>query len=190
MKYQNKFTQDEVDKRVWSIHTEPKFGIGQRCMLLQTQHGNVLWDLITYLDDETIEWVSHEYCFSSTLGLTLPSKIKGKGGLKGIVISHPHYYTTYANWARTFDCPVYTSIDDKDWLCQVPYDGSKDLIFLSDTEEVIVPGVTAIKIGGHFDGSLVLHWENKIFIADSLVTVPVCLFPGTDRGARRQTDKY
>jgi glyoxylase-like metal-dependent hydrolase (beta-lactamase superfamily II) len=36
-----------------------------------------------------------------------------------------------------------------------------------------VEGVTAVKAGGHFDGSLVLHWEDKLFIADTLVTVPV-----------------
>lgn len=40
--------------------------------------------------------------------------------------------------------------------------------------ETILPGVTAIKTGGHFDGSLVLHWEEKLFIADTLVTAPVC----------------
>lgn len=35
-----------------------QFGIGQRAMLLQTEHGNVLWDLIAYLDEETIQRVS------------------------------------------------------------------------------------------------------------------------------------
>ena len=39
--------------------------------------------------------------------------------------------------------------------------------------ERILPGVTAIKTGGHFPGSLVLHWEKKLFIADTIVTVPV-----------------
>lgn len=57
----------------------------------------------------------------------------------------------------------------------------------------IVEGVTAVKVsghyvvlmlskftdiwtrqvGGHFPGSLVLHWDKKLFIADSLVTAPV-----------------
>lgn len=40
-----------------------------------------------------------------------------------------------------------------------------------------MPGVTAVKIGGHFDGSLVLHWEKKIFIADSIITVPGAYTP-------------
>lgn len=34
-----------------------KFGIGERTILLQTEHGNVLWDLIAYLDEATIERV-------------------------------------------------------------------------------------------------------------------------------------
>ena len=37
----------------------------------------------------------------------------------------------------------------------------------------IVPNVTAVKLGGHFPGSLVLHWEQKLFVADTLLIVPV-----------------
>jgi len=36
-----------------------------------------------------------------------------------------------------------------------------------------VPGVTAIKVGGHFEGSMVLHWDGHLFIADTFVNVPV-----------------
>jgi len=55
--YHNTLTRDSVDSRIWSISTEPKFGIGQRAMLLQTKDGNVLWDLIALLDARTIEFV-------------------------------------------------------------------------------------------------------------------------------------
>ena len=67
--------EDEQDKRVISIFTEPKVssyravngaladlvkvGIGQRAILIETAQGNVLWDLITFLDDDTIEFVSN-----------------------------------------------------------------------------------------------------------------------------------
>lgn len=37
----------------------------------------MLWDCITYLDDETVE------------------AIKGLGGLKAIAISHPHFFSTH-----------------------------------------------------------------------------------------------
>lgn len=37
----------------------------------------------------------------------------------------------------------------------------------------MVEGVTMIRVGGHFDGSAVLYWENKVFHADSFMVVPV-----------------
>ena len=36
-------------------------------------------------------------------------------------------------------------------------------------------GVAAVTAGGHFSGSLVLCWERYLFIADTIVTVPVSL---------------
>src|SRR5437764_13859925 len=35
------------------IGTQPKFGIGQRALLVQSPGGNVLWDCISLLDDAT-----------------------------------------------------------------------------------------------------------------------------------------
>ena len=37
----------------------------------------------------------------------------------------------------------------------------------------VLPGVKVVKAGGHFPGSLLLWWERKLFIADTIVTVPV-----------------
>ena len=104
-------------------------------------------------------------------------KIKSKGRLEAIVISHPHYYTTYAEWAKAFDCPIIISKEDEQWLCRKP-PTLNTIEFLEGpcgTTRQVVPGVTAIKAGGHFPGSLVLHWGNKLFIADTIVTVPVGL---------------
>ena len=39
------------------IGTTPKFGIGQRALLVQSPGGNVLWDCISLLDDATVEAV-------------------------------------------------------------------------------------------------------------------------------------
>lgn len=60
----------------WSIWTEPKFAIGERAILITTPVGNVLWDCITFLDEETAD------------------RIETLGGIGAIVISHPHYYST------------------------------------------------------------------------------------------------
>ncbi|KAL8836739.1 MAG: hypothetical protein Q9170_002803 [Blastenia crenularia] len=106
-------------------------------------------------------------------------EIRELGGLKAIVISHPHFYTTYVDWAQFFDCPVYISADDKEWICRKA--PKEDIIQFIDgppgTTEVIVPGVTAIKAGGHFPGSLVLHWDEQLFIADTIMTVPSAYTP-------------
>jgi len=67
--YHNVWKQDPHDHRIETFSIEPKVGIGQRAFLLKTAHGNVLWDLVAYIDEETI------------------NKIKIKGGLKAIVVS-------------------------------------------------------------------------------------------------------
>ncbi|KAF2707780.1 hypothetical protein K504DRAFT_483099 [Pleomassaria siparia CBS 279.74] len=148
-KQENHFEQDATDPRIWFITTSPK--ARERCILIQTPAGNILWDLISFIDQGTIDFV------------------KSKGGLKAIVISHPHFYTTHLEWAHTFGCPVYTSKADEEWLNRKDAYGLRELI---DGTTEIVDGVTAIQAGGHFDGSLILHWDKNIFIADTMMSVP------------------
>ncbi|KAF2456414.1 beta-lactamase-like protein [Lineolata rhizophorae] len=162
----NSFVQDKVDKRVTFIFSEPKTGIGQRAILLETPHGNVLWDCITLLDDPTIDLII------------------SKGGLKAIVISHPHFYSAHRDWAKTFQCPVYVASDDAEWLNVADDPDAPFRKMIETPTETIVPGVTAIKAGGHFPGSMMLHWDKKLLIADTLMTVPSALYhvdrlPGT-----------
>ena len=90
----------------------------------------MLWDCVTLLDQGTKDL------------------IREKGRLEAIVISHPHYYTTHLEWAREFGCPVYLAREDEGW-CQRP-DTQGLRKFIDGTTEEIVPGVTAIKTGGHF----------------------------------------
>lgn len=127
-----------------------------------------------------------------------PLQISSRGGLSAIIISHPHFYTTHLTWARTFACPIYTHGADSTWLNRSDdvFPPRRRLID-SPTQE-IVKGVTAIRVGGHFPGSLVLHWDQAgkdddddddadregkaegkkgwLGIADSFVTVPVSVF--------------
>lgn len=152
-KYKNNIKPIDGEEDLYSIWTEPKFAIGQRCIMICTPHGNVLWDCITYLDDETVDF------------------IKGKGGLKAIVISHPHYYTTHLDWAEAFDCPVVFAREDEEWVNRADGKGRRRL--MEGVKEEILPGVVAAKTGGHFPGSLVLAWEGRLMIADTFVTTPV-----------------
>ncbi|XDG08596.1 hypothetical protein ABKA04_008211 [Annulohypoxylon sp. FPYF3050] len=151
----NTWTPFKGDSRFISIVTEPKVGIGQRAIFIKTPKGNVLWDCITLLDDETI------------------AKIKELGGLKAIVISHPHYYTTHVEWARAFDCPVFLAKEDKQWTTQ----SSGHQVFVEETE-LDLPidgqpsGIKVLKLGGHFPGSFVSLYDGRLLIADTLVTTP------------------
>jgi len=83
---------------VIGIGTEPAFAIGQRALLITTSAGNVLWDMITYLDDELIRTV------------------RALGGVSAIAISHPHYYGTMIDWAHEFGAVVYIHTADSEWI--------------------------------------------------------------------------
>ena len=159
--HKNKWQAFHNDDRFWSIWTEPKVAIGQRAVLIKTPLGNVLWDCITFLDGETVDW------------------IKGLGGLAAIVISHPHYYTTHLDWADTFDCPVYVSLEDEQWLNRLDRSGKARVFIEGKEEEIKVKdqksGVVALKPGGHFPGSLVVLAFKRLLVADTLVTTPAGL---------------
>ncbi len=92
--FHNTLRDEEPD--LVSIGTEPQFAIGQRALLVQTPHGNVMWDCVTLVDDASIEQVSR------------------LGGLAAIAISHPHFYASNVTWSRAFgDCPVYIHAADR-----------------------------------------------------------------------------
>ena len=86
------------------------------------------------------------------------------------MISHPHFYTTHLEWAGQFGCPVYVAADDAAWLSREDGAGVRRLF---EGKEEVLPGVTVIQCGGHFEGSSVAHWEEKLFIADTFMSVPV-----------------
>lgn len=151
-KHKNAFHAFPVDPDTFiSIVTEPKCAIGQRAILIRTPTGNVLWDCVTLLDDDTIQ------------------QIKDLGGLKAIVISHPHYYSTHTSWAQAFDCPVYLADEDRGWRTQ----SSSHQVFLAEPEfDVPGTGVKVLKLGGHFPGSFVALYKSRLLIADTFMTTP------------------
>lgn len=154
-----------------SIYTVPKVGIGQRAILCCTPQGNILWDCITYIDDETIE------------------RIKDLGGIRAIVISHPHYFSTCIHWAQAFGCKVYLSKEDEEWIMRR---GPEQVLWTDQRLGLLSDGsnkpsdIVAIKTGGHFPGSSVLWWGSakKLLVADTIMVVPSGVYhadrlPGT-----------
>ncbi len=126
----------ELEPRLTEIHTAPRFAIGERALLLETDQGNLLWDCITLLDDETA------------------AAVQARGGLAAIAISHPHYYTTMVEWAERFDARIYLHEADRAWALR----RSERITFWGGESHALMDGITLVRLGGHFDGGTVLHW--------------------------------
>jgi glyoxylase-like metal-dependent hydrolase (beta-lactamase superfamily II) len=126
----------EEEPSLLGIGILPSFAIGQRALLVQGIGGNVLWDCTPLLDDEMAEAVTR------------------RGGLSAIAISHPHYYSTMVEWAHTFDAPVYVHEADREWVLRPD---PRVVLWEGDDRE-LAPGITLLRLGGHFAGGTVLHW--------------------------------
>ncbi len=145
---------------LFSVTTFPGFGIGQRALLVRTPAGNILWDCIALLDGATEQ------------------VIRALGGLAGIAISHPHYYTTMVEWGRAFACPVWLHAADR---AHVMRDDPAVLRFWEGEAQPLLPGITLHRLGGHFAGGTVAHWEGgggALLSGDILQVLPDRKFLG------------
>jgi hypothetical protein len=125
--------RDEAD--LVGIGTEPWFAIGQRALLVPFGDSNLLWDCVSLLDDATAE------------------EVERRGGIEGIAISHPHYYSGMVEWAHRFDCPIHLHAADAEWVMRPDpaiqhWDGAV---------KELGEGLTLIRGGGHFPGGTILH---------------------------------
>jgi len=134
-KHRNLIQQEEPG--LYSIHTEPAFGIGERAFVLQTPSGNVLWDCIALLDSATI------------------AAVQNLGGITAIAISHPHYYTTMVEWSLAFgSAPIHLHAADQRWVMR-PH---ANVQFWTGDTKPVLDDLLLIHTPGHFDGYQVLHW--------------------------------
>jgi glyoxylase-like metal-dependent hydrolase (beta-lactamase superfamily II) len=133
--YENNIQLEE--ENLYSITTSPSFGIGQTAYLVKGKDYNLLWDCITFIDENTIE------------------KIAQLGGINAIALSHPHYYSAQIEWAEAFGVPIYIHEDDQEWIMNP----SDHIILWSGETLVLNEGMTIHRLGGHFKGGAVLHWE-------------------------------
>ena len=140
----------EIAPGILSIHTQPKFAIGQRALVVKAQGFNVLWDCVTLIDDATV------------------AAVRAFGGISAIAISHPHYYSTMVEWSAAFGgVPVYIHEADRVWVMR-----RADCIKLwgGETKE-IGGGFTLIRCGGHFEGAQVMHAADGTLFAGDVIQV-------------------
>ncbi len=130
-------TLGELEPGLLYLATKPPVAIGQRALIAQTPAGNVMWDCVTLIDDESVD------------------ALRARGGLSAIAISHPHFYATMVEWSAAFgDCPIYIHAADREWV-QYPVPAVQ---LWEGTTREILPGITLVNTGGHFEGSQALHW--------------------------------
>jgi hypothetical protein len=145
----------EVEPGLTGIGVVPRFGIGQRALLVRTGGGNVLWDCVGFIDDAAVKEVDQ------------------LGGIAALAFSHPHFYGAMVEWSGAFgDVPIYIPEADRAWVMRpVP------AIRLWEGTLEPAPGVTLIQCGGHFEGSAVLHWaegadgRGALLVGDSMTVV-------------------
>jgi glyoxylase-like metal-dependent hydrolase (beta-lactamase superfamily II) len=144
-----------IKDRLYELEINPTFAIGQRALLVLSDHGNVLWDCIPMLDEMTTAF------------------IHSKGGLQAIAFSHPHYYSNMNDWAATFNCPVYIHENDAEHIMvKGPH-----IQLWQGNELPLWDGITLHCIGGHFEGSTLmrvpfLSAEGALLCGDSLFLSP------------------
>lgn len=129
---------EPVEPGLYRIKSDPKVGIGQYAHLVQTPHGNILWDCISLIDDATVK------------------AIQELGGLSAIAISHPHFHSSIVEWSRAFqDAPVYIHTGNKEWVMRP----DPTIVFWEGDSLVLNDDIALVHCGGHFPGSAVLNWR-------------------------------
>jgi len=149
----------EVEPGLTGIGADPPVAIGQRALLVQTAEGNLLWDPSGFIDDGAIE------------------AVRDLGGLHAISASHPHFYGAMTQWSLAFGAEILLPATDSHWLAR----SEAPVRTWSDALQVL-PGVTLIQCGGHFPGSVVVHWAGGADGAGALFTGDtIFVTPGEDR---------
>jgi hypothetical protein len=129
---------EEEGTDVVGVGVEAATAIGQRALLVRTPAGNVLWDMLTYIDDDLVR------------------QVRELGGISAIAISHPHFYGSMVEWAHAFDAPIWLHEADRQWVARP----DPAVRFWQGETVQIGDGLTLLNPGVHFDGSQMLHWRD------------------------------
>ncbi len=119
------------------IITEPRFGIGQRALLVESPEGNVLWDCVSLIDYSTI------------------AAVEALGGVSSLAMSHPHMYGSMVEWSHAFgNAPIRLHAANERWVMRP----DPVIEFWDEETHRLHKGITLYCCGGHYTGSTVLHW--------------------------------
>jgi hypothetical protein len=130
---------EEEEPGLLCVRTQPSFAIGQRALVVVTDRGNLMWDCVSLVDEDSVR------------------RLREVGGLQAIAISHPHFYASCIEWSEAFGgAPVYLHAADAEWVMRP----SPNVVAWEGDDVEPVPGLALIRLGGHFPGAAVLHWSD------------------------------
>ena len=141
----------QLEPSLSGVGLRPGFAIGQRGLLVWTPGGNLLWDL-------------------PPMTPALAGAVEELGGVDVIAVSHPHFYSSVAEWSQRFGAPVWLPLADREWRLRTDF----EIVDFGDDPAEPLPGLTLLAVGGHFAGSAVLHWsegadgEGALFTGDTI----------------------
>ena len=147
----------DLEPGLTGIGLEPAFAIGQRLLLVETEGGNVLWDMIPAVTDEGV------------------GAVRARGAVQAIAVSHPHFYSAMSAWSEALGgVPILLHAADRDFVTR-----PDPAIEHWDGDELALPGgITLLRLGGHFAGGTVLHWpggaagRGALLSGDVVMVVP------------------
>lgn len=127
----------EMEPNLYGFTTTPPVGIGHRPILVQTNQGNLLWDPPAYIDDAAV------------------TRVKELGGVRWIAASHPHMFGVQLEWSNAFGgARILVNARDQAWLAR-----TGEAIEFWDDQQILTPKLRLLRVGGHFPGSSVVHWD-------------------------------
>jgi hypothetical protein len=144
-----------VEPGLIGIGVNPPVAIGQRALLVRTDAGNLLWDPPGFVDEAAFD------------------AVRDAGGLAAVSASHPHFYATIVEWSHAFGAEILVPEADRQWLMR-----PDPAVTLWCGQREILPGVTLVQSGGHFEGSAVVHvaaaagGRGALLVGDTLVVTP------------------
>lgn len=129
----------DTEAGVRTMRAEPSFGIGQRAFLVPHGPGHFMWE-----------------CLSPVTGAAV-AELERMGGVTGIAISHPHFYSSMVEWSEALgNVPVYLHAADREWVQR----SSDNLRFWEGERMELADNLVLVLLGGHFPGSAGLWWKD------------------------------
>ena len=127
---------DERETDLLELTVAPAVGIGLHCFVVSTPRGSVIWDVPPFIDRPAVD------------------RIHALGPVLAIVASHPHMFGVQSAWSHALgQAPILVCEPLLEWVMRpdaaiTPWRGRYEL----------APGLVLHELGGHFQGSSVLHW--------------------------------